>query len=210
MMVSSIIDITKKAQRESFTKAKDTGYEMVALLGNMLPFVPVGDLLTVIRDGFGSVSNVLFFRKLSGFLEVVETSELTDEQIEDFKSSLRLIPGFEQKIHEYLLNLLNCAESEDKAKIMGYIYVAAITKQIDADMMLRLCSIVNSSYLYDLYELPKYVQPSEDDSIAANNFISWGLIDNFVGGVWVTKPTYLLNEIGRILHDILEKNGWFK
>lgn len=118
--------------------------------------------------------------------------------------------GFEHRIHEYLLNLLNSAESEDKAKVMGYIYVTAITRQIDADMMLRLCSIVNSAYLHDLYELPKYIQPSEDGSIAANNFISWGLIDNYVGGSWVNKPTYQLNEVGKILHDILEKNGWFK
>lgn len=122
-MENSIIDITKKAQRDSFTKVKDAGCEVVKLVGNMLPFVPAGDLLAVVRDGFGSISNVLFFRKLSGFLEVVETSELSDVQIEGFRSSLRSISGFEQRIHEYLLNLLNCAESEDKAKILGYIYM---------------------------------------------------------------------------------------
>ena len=76
-------------------------------------------------------------------------------------------------------------------------------EEIDTDMMLRLCSIISKSYVDDLCELPKYISSSTEESFAANNYISWGLIDNFVGGYWVNEPSYELNEIGKTLHRIL-------
>lgn len=93
---------------------------------------------------------------------------------------------------------------------MGYIYVATVLKDIDSDMMLRLCSIVNRAYLSDLYSLPRYVKKTEESSIAANNFIALGLIDSYVGGFWVDEPSYELNEIGITLYSILYKSAWFR
>lgn len=126
------------------------------------------------------------------------------------KQRLIKIPNFEQKINEYLLNLINNAESEEKAKIMGCIYVATVLKDIDSDMMLRLCSIVNRVYINDLYSLPQYVKKNNEGSIAANNFIALGLIDSYVGGFWKDEPSYELNEIGFTLYSILDKNSWFR
>lgn len=126
-----------------------------------------------------------------------------------FRAEINKIPHFEQKINEYLLNLISNAESEDKAKIMGFIFVSSVLKDIDTNMMLRLCSIVNRAYIYDLQSLPMYINKSDENSIAANNFISLGLIDNFVGGIWKDSPSYELNEIGINLFNILSKNNWF-
>lgn len=92
---------------------------------------------------------------------------------------------------------------------MGFIFVSSVLKDIDTNMMLRLCSIVNRAYIYDLQSLPMYINKSDENSIAANNFISLGLIDNFVGGIWKDSPSYELNEIGINLFNILSKNNWF-
>lgn len=47
-------------------------------------------------------------------------------------------------------------------------------------------------------------------SIAANEFINLGLINNEVGGGWINESTWHLNKIGLLLCDILEEEGWFK
>lgn len=206
----TIIDITKQTQREAYTKLLDAGKEMALSIVDLLPFVSIKDMFGAIQESRCAVSDILFYKKVSGFLEEVEKTKVTDLQIEEFKLALNSIDNFEQKIHEYLLNFINNAESEDKARIMGYIYVAAVSRQINVDMMLRLCSIVNKIFISDLYELPKYVNSYIEDSIAANNFITAGLIDSYVGGTWVETPSYKLNEIGKNLFDILDQNNWFK
>lgn len=206
----TIIDITKQTQREAYIKLFDAGKGMTLSLVDLFSFVSIKDMFGAIQESRRAVSDILFYKKVSGFLEEVEKSNVTDHQIENFKLEIRAIDNFEQKIHEYLLNLINNAESEDKARIMGYIYVAAVSKNIDADMMLRLCSIVNRIYIGDLYELPKYVASSGEDSVAANNFIASGLIDSYVGGYWVDAPSYKLNSLGETLYNILNQNKWFK
>jgi len=92
---------------------------------------------------------------------------------------------------------------------MGMIYKARLLDKIDNDTMLRLCFIVNKSFFLDLKKLPDYVEDKTQDTIAAYNFINLGLIDNFVGGYWKDEPSWVLNQTGRILHDILKSNGWF-
>ena len=76
-------------------------------------------------------------------------------------------------------------------------------------MLLRLCSIIDRAFLYDLLELPKYMKENPNGSNAAYRFINLGLIDNFVGGIWVSEPSFQLNKLGIKLHDILKQNSWF-
>ncbi|HJD74458.1 MAG TPA: hypothetical protein K8W04_00145 [Bacteroides reticulotermitis] len=209
-MNQSIIELTKKAKREPFTKLRKVGADSLVVIGDLIPLIPLGSITSVVHKGIASIQDYLFCKKMGNFLETLESSDITDEQINNFKAEINKIPNFEQKINEYLLNLISNAESEEKAKIMGYIYVATVLKDIDSDMMLRLCSIVNRAYLSDLYSLPKYVEKTEEGSIAANNFIALGLIDSYVGGFWKDEPSYELNEIGIALHSILYKNAWFR
>lgn len=208
-MNQSIIELTQKARREPFNKLREAGTDLLVVLCDLIPLVPLGSITSAAHKGIVSIQDFLFIKKMGGFLEIVESSDITDEQIKNFKAEINKIPNFEQKINEYLLNLISNAESEEKAKIIGYIYVATVLKDIDSDMMLRLCSIVNRTYINDLNSLPHYVRENNEGSIAANNFIALGLIDSYVGGFWKDEPSYELNEIGLALYSILYKNSWF-
>lgn len=208
-MNQSIIELTQKAKRESFNKLREVGTDLLVVLCDLIPLIPLGSITSAAHKGIVSIQDFLFIKKMGGFLETVESSDITDEQINNFKAEINKTPNFEQKINEYLLNLINNAESEEKAKIMGYIYVATVLKDIDSDMMLRLCSVVNRAYINDLNSLPHYVREKNEGSIAANNFIALGLIDSYVGGFWKDEPSYKLNEIGLALYSILYKNSWF-
>lgn len=106
---------------------------------------------------------------------------------------------------EYLLR----AEDDEKAELMGFVYEECVYGRIDNMMLLRLCSIIDRAFLYDLLELPKYMEENSDDSDAAYNFINLGLIDNYIGGVWKNMPSFQLNNLGHRLYDILNTNNWF-
>lgn len=107
------------------------------------------------------------------------------------------------------MGLLISVESEDKALLMGYIYKAAVKGRINHIQMLRLCSIINRSFVFDLKALHEFEEESENESIEAMNLINLGLIDNYIGGYWKNVPTVQLNEIGLILLDILKSEEWF-
>lgn len=147
-----------------------------------------------------------FIRKLAKFLE--KEMDIPKKEKEKFLNSLT--PKRRRKLYEYLTHYLLRAEDDVKADIMGYIYKERVYGQISDEMFLRLCSIIDRVFVFDLRALPKYVENNTEDSIEANNYINLGLIDSYVGGVWKNEPSYVLNEIGQKLHRILESNGWYK
>lgn len=147
-----------------------------------------------------------FIRKVAKFLE--KEQDIPKENKEKFLNGLD--KNKRRKMYEYLTHYLLRAEDDSKADIMGYIYKERIYGRIDDEMFLRLCSIVDRSFVFDLRGLPKYVEKSTETSIEVNNYINLGLIDNFDDGVWVEEPSYMLNELGKTLHQILESNGWYK
>ena len=147
-----------------------------------------------------------FIRKMAKFLE--KEMDIPEKEKEKFLNSLT--PKRRRKLYEYLTHYLLRAEDDVKADIMGYIYKERVYGQISDEMFLRLCSIIDRVFVFDLRALPKYVENNTEDSIEANNYINLGLIDSYVGGVWKNEPSYVLNEIGQKLHRILESNGWYK
>lgn len=115
-----------------------------------------------------------------------------------------------ERISLYLINLLNAAEEEDKAAIMGQIYRARLLREIDNDQMLRHCSIVTRAFLADLQKLPDYLEENKNITLEAQSFINLGLIDNFLGGYWKNDESCSLNDTGKLLYNIMYKSGWFK
>lgn len=164
----------------------------------------LGSLVKLCKVGF-NIRDWYFINKLSKFLE--QSQNVSQEKKFNFIKSLT--GNDNKRISSYLIHLLYASEEEDKAKIMGMIYKSRLLDEIDNDMMLRLCSIVYKSFLPDLKKLPSYKEQNKEDSIEANNFINLGLIDNFVGGIWVDEPSWKLNDIGNQLYEILNQNKWF-
>lgn len=146
-----------------------------------------------------------FIKKLSKFLE--KDVEIPLEEKQKFLENLD--EKDRARMEDYVMQYLLHAEDDEKATLMGYIYEAYVYGEIDNSMFLRLCSIVDHAFLDDLRELPKYIQKNGEESIAANNFINLGLMDNYVGGVWTSKPSFQLNQVGMLLYAILKSNKWF-
>ena len=98
---------------------------------------------------------------------------------------------------------------------MGYIYKERVYGRIDDEMFLRLCSIVDRAFVFDLKFLPNYVEghkyTNDENDLIVNQFINLGLIDNDIDtGAWSYGAIIGLNDIGLNMHQILESNGWYK
>ena len=121
-----------------------------------------------------------------------------------------LTPKRRKKIFDYVIHYLFHAEDDEKADIMGLIYRSRVLEEIDDEMFLRLCSIVDKAFISDLKALPEYIEENRENSITTQSFINLGLIDNYLGGTWVDHDKSELNQVGRKLYHILNSAGWFE
>lgn len=144
-----------------------------------LGIVPAGSLVKASVEVYSAYRIGHLEQKLNKFLETIQSGDTTREEIEEF------LEGLEDKkeyVSDYLQGLLINAETAEKTKLFAYIYKAAVKKEIDHDTMLKLCSIVNNSYIFDLKLLPDYCESNEDLIEEANPLINLGLINNYIGG----------------------------
>lgn len=202
----NIFELQKsKADLDFIKRGTDLDLNVLSQIIDSYQDIPIlGPILKLGKLGLNYI-DYLFMKKLGMFLE--QSKSINEEKKLNFIDNLS--PNDNKRISSYLIHLLYTSEEEDKAKIMGMIYKARLLNEIDNDMMLRLCSIVYKSFLPDLKKLPFYKEQNVEDSIEANNFINLGLINNFVGGIWVDEPSWKLNEIGNQLYEILNQNKWF-
>lgn len=205
-MYPNIFTILKSEKDINFIKENgELGLEITTEIIDSMSNMPIlGSFIKLCKIGFNT-RDWYFINKLSIFLK---QSQNVDEE-KKIKFLNNLTENDNKRISSYLINLLYASEEEDKAQLMGMIYKARLLNKIDNDMMLRLCSIIYKSFLPDLKKLPLYKEQSNKDSIEANNFINLGLINNFVGGIWVDEPSWKLNDIGNQLYEILNQNKWF-
>ncbi len=170
----------------------------------------IGSLIKLGRIG-SKFQDLHFIRKLAKFLE--KEKDIPEKEKEKFLDGLT--PKRRKKLYEYLTHYLLRAEDDAKADIMGYIYKERVYGRIDDEMFLRLCSIVDRAFVFDLKFLPDYVEghkyTNDENDLIVNQFINLGLIDNDIDtGAWSYGAIIGLNDIGLNIHRILESNGWYK
>ena len=143
----NIFDIQKSKQDKEFVK-QNGNIELdvfVDILETCKDIPYVGSILKL-----GKVAvNYMDWRytiKLSKFLQY--SNELDDEIVNEYISSLSQKDY--DRISNYLKHLLYNSEEDEKARVMGFIYKARLLNKIDDNIMLRLCSVVNNSFLWFL------------------------------------------------------------
>ena len=151
-----------------------------------------------------------FVRKLHFFLEQSESVE--PEKKVEFLDSLSEPDN--KRISGYLTQLLYSSEEDAKASLMGKIYRSRLLGEIDNDMMLRLCSVVNKAFLPDLDHLAEYVEDNDSYDYIRDNLNSLGLLRDLGGvyqkddgeweGLGFGPAIHRLNDVGRELLRIKE------
>lgn len=100
-----------------------------------------------------------FVRKLHFFLK--ESENIEQEKKEEFLNNL--YEKDYKRINAMMTQLLYTSDEDGKATLMGKIYRSRLLGEIDDEMMLRLCSVVNKAFLTDLDHLEDYIEENESD-----------------------------------------------
>lgn len=172
---------------------------------NVIPFVPVGTIIKNAANQIGTYRDLRFAQKLESFLFPL----LEDFDKDKFDSFWEKVGDKKENASQYLISLLDAAETDEKADMMGCVYHAAVLGQINHEEMLRFCDIIRKCFVFDLMQLPKYLEPTDGESICSQSLINVGLIDNYSGGMWKDEPDVVINDFGRKLYDILSNEGYF-
>ncbi len=149
--------------------------------------------------------DIRFIKKIAYFLS--KGQDIPIEKKRQFLDSF--VPKQRKMIVDYLIHYLYHVEDDEKAKIMGLLYRMRVLDEIDNNLFLRLCSIIDKVFISDLRALPQFIEENRENSIEAQSFINLGLIDNNLGGLWQGYPKTVLNGIGKKLYEILQSDNWF-
>lgn len=151
-----------------------------------------------------------FIRRLHYFL--AESDNIEPEKKEEFLNGLDKKDY--KRINAMMTQLLYTADEDGKATLMGKIYRSRLLDEINNDMMLRLCSIVNKAFLSDLDHLGEFVDENASDDYIRDNLNSLGLLQDLctlyeveqegfhTSGIGPSK--HKLNVVGRELLRIME------
>ena len=186
--------------------ADNAASSLLAAVGECVACLPVGSIIKALGNSYMAFSTCRFFQKLGKFLCAVKGNS-SKEEIDAFLDS---ITDRDEDVSEYMLSVLDKAESKEKARMMGIIYAAAARGMIDIDTMLRLCSIVERGFVADFRRLPEFTTPHDDVSDASNTFVNLGLIDNEPGGIWRNQSHIEMNTLGNTLLNVLRSGNWFE
>lgn len=207
----NIFELQQSAQDKEFVlKNGSLEFEVFADILNTAGDLPyIGSLFKLGKVAVNYM-DYRFVRKLHFFLEPSE--QVGPEQKKEFLDSLSEPDN--KRISGYLTQLLYSSEEDAKASLMGKIYRSRLLGEIDNDMMLRLCSVVNKAFLPDLDHLAEYVEDNDSYDYIRDNLNSLGLLRDLGGvyqkddgewkGMGFGPAIHRLNDIGRELLRIKE------
>ena len=207
----NIFELQQSAQDKEFIlKNGSLEFEVFADILNTAGDLPyIGSLFKLGKVAVNYM-DYRFVRKLHFFLEPSE--QVGPEKRKEFLDSLSEPDN--KKISGYLTQLLYSSEEDAKASLMGKIYRSRLLGEIDNNMMLRLCSVVNKTFLPDLDHLAEYVEDNDSYDYIRDNLNSLGLLRDLGGvyqkddgewkGMGFGPAIHRLNDIGKELLRIKE------
>lgn len=207
----NIFELQQSAQDKEFVlKNGSLEFEVFADILNTAKDLPYIGALFKLGKVAVNYMDYRFVRKLHFFLEQSESVE-PEKKIEFLDS---LSEPDNKRISGYLTQLLYSSEEDAKASLMGKIYRSRLLGEIDNDMMLRLCSVVNKAFLPDLDHLAEYVEDNDSYDYIRDNLNSLGLLRDLGGvyqkddgeweGLGFGPAIHRLNDVGRELLRIKE------
>ncbi len=118
----------------------------------ILQNIPFFDVLYKLGKASLSVRDCFFAKKVVKFL--FEIKEISSEKRVEFLKELNSKTG--QKAGEVLMMLIERLDNMEKPKIIANLFIAKVNNSISIGNFLRLSSIVDKAYIYDLKKLNSF------------------------------------------------------
>jgi hypothetical protein len=168
----------------------------------MLGAIPFADIFLKGFKTVKDIQNALFLKKISIFFKNMSNSTLQQRShfIQDLESR-----GERRRFGETVILLLERAENMEKPEIIGKIMASSIRGEIQYDIAMRICSIVDRCYVQDLEHLKSFkdgvqgvltpiVESLHAAGVVSNCGFDGGTAEENSSGV-----VYCINEYGELL-----------
>jgi len=173
--------------------------------------IPLIGLLKSLYKISTSISDYFFIQSLLKFLN--ELANLSKKEKENMKSKIENEDGYENKIGEKLLGIINKIDDSEKPAIIAKIFKSFINGFINRNEFFKFSQVVNKSYLPDLMKLTDFARRQSLTNENSSSLLGLGLIqiklvfysgENISRGLSETEPyEYTLNSDGKKLLMIL-------
>lgn len=143
---------------------KDGILKDIPILGSI---ISVGKTSSKIRD-------ILFLKKLLYFIK--EVKDIAPKDREKVISEIDNSDKYRLKIGEKLLYLLDKADDHEKTLLIGKFFRAFLLQEIDYDIFLRGCAVIDKSIIQDL----NWFLKNDWEKLRieeAGEYINWGLFE---------------------------------
>ena len=176
---------------------------------NLVKSIPVFGTLIKLHDGIVTIRDRMFMKKVLGFL--LPLADVEASECDKFLDELARDVGSRTKAGYAMVLLLERLDDLHKPEYVGRVYRARLEGRITMEQMHRLCFIVDQAYIGDLTSIRGRKKGEEIDGLLGHQLEGLGLVeetraDMAVIGLQGGKITYILNELGAILSNILFEN----
>lgn len=176
------------------------------LSDNVLKEIPVVSLISSSLKIVWSIQDKFLLKKIYSFCYALKSIPQIEK--EEFIKKLSLGEEQYQRISEKLLFIIDKSDEIEKMAIIAKIFSKYIKKEIDQDMLFRLCLIVNKIYLEDLLKINNTLSLEEQQALFGvglmniNKWNMWTMMH-----LWIplagSSFSFVLNEYGLLMKDIL-------
>jgi hypothetical protein len=126
-----------------------------ALDEGLLRDIPVFSWIAKTYGLVNTVRERIFLQKIFRFLQGVQAT--TAEERRAFAERVEADPGYQRKVGEGLLLLLDRHESVDKAELLGKVFAAFVRNEISHGEFERYAFIIDRQYIRDLTNLLRFL-----------------------------------------------------
>lgn len=135
--------------------------------------IPVLGVISGMRDASRRIAEELFDRKLLAFLRALH--EVPREQRQNMLARLDRESGFEARVGERMVAMLQRLDDGEKAELLGRVFTAYARDQIDGYILTRLVRAIDRTDLVDLLRLPDFHLSGHADDLTLAAFVAVGL-----------------------------------
>lgn len=179
---------------------------------SVLDGIPVFRSIVGISKCVGSVSDILFTKKLISFLIEINGVNSRDRKkaIDAWNKSTR----YRVRIGEVILNMINRCDDSFKAKALSKLFYTLVLGENNPSMFLRAEKVLSSLSFMDLLSFlsidrEKYKKlgaPDIEPYIGTGLYVEESASFNSDNGCLTLGTVYNITEVGSIIYTILEKD----
>lgn len=197
----SIIEaIGKSDLKDIFSEGAELALDSL-LKDGLIKEIPVIRTLIELYNTGVTIKDYLFTKKLLKFLKQV--SQAKKEDYEEFVRKLDSDEKFKRRVGENLILLLDRMDDMGKPEMVGMLFKAYISRQIDYGNYQRLASAVDRVYLPDLDDLKKYYKNTPTSGTNNQGLAALGLLHSEVETrVGASPIVYSISHLGKLLIEI--------